>query len=96
MELFPSTQLSIPLLQVMLLLAVMTTALLFGRSKLALLMIYIFTLYLGYVHNGSLFDSIQKLTMFTTIYFVLGLSTLLLAAIGFFVDQSQSYRENLY
>jgi hypothetical protein len=96
MELFLSTQLSIPLLQVMLLLAVMTTALLFGRSKLALLMIYIFTLYLGYVHNGGLFDSIQKLTMFTTIYFVLGSAIVVLAAIGFFVDQSQSYRENLY
>ena len=96
MELFLSTKLSVPLLQVMLLLVVTTTALLFGRSKLALLMIYIFTLYLGYVHNGGLFDSIQKLTMFTTIYFVFGLSTLLLAAIGFFVDQSQSYRENLY
>ena len=96
MEFFLSTQLSIPLYLFMLLLALTTTALLFGRSKLALLMIYIFTLYLGYVHNGGLFDSMEKLTMFTTIYFVFGLATLLLAAIGFFVDQSQSYRENLY
>ena len=93
MEFFLSTQLSIPLYLFMLLLAMMTTALFFGRSKLALLMIYIFTLYLGYVHNG---DSVDKVTIFTIIYFVFGLVTLLLAAIGFFVDQSQSYRENLY
>ena len=90
MEFFLSTQLSIPLYQFMLLLAVMTTALLFGRSKLALLMIYIFTLYLGYVHNGGVFDSIEKTTMFTIIYFSFGLATLILAAIGFFLDQSQS------
>ena len=67
----------------MLLLAVMTTALLFGRIKLALLMNYAFTLFWGYVHNGGLFDSIEKLTMFTTIYFVFGLAIVVLAAIGF-------------
>ena len=93
MEFFLSTQLSIPLYLFMLLLALTTTALLLSRSKLALLMIYIFTLYLGYVHSG---DSVDKVTIFTIIYFVFGLATLLLAAIGFFVDQSQSYREHLY
>ena len=93
MEFFLSTQLSIPLYLFMLLLALTTTALLLGRNRLALLMIYVFTMYLGYVHNGI---SVNKVTIFTIIYFVFGLATLLLAAIGFFVDQSQSYRENLY
>ena len=93
MEFFLSTQPSIPLYLFMLLLALTTTALLLGRSKLALLMIYIFTLYLGYLHNG---DAIDKVTGFTMMYFVFGLATLLLAATGFFVDQSQSCRENLY
>ena len=83
MELFLSTKLSVPLLQVMLLLVVTTTALLLGRIKLALLMNYLFTLFWGYVHNGGLFDSIEKLTMFTTIYFVFGLAIVVLAAIGF-------------
>jgi uncharacterized membrane protein len=83
MELFLSTQLSVPLFQVMLLLVVTTTALLLGRIKLALLMNYLFTLFWGYVHNGGLFDSIEKLTMFTTIYFVFGLAIVVLAAIGF-------------
>jgi uncharacterized membrane protein len=83
MELFLSTKLSVPLFQVMLLLVVTTTALLLGRIKLALLMNYVFTLFWGYVHNGGLFDSIEKLTMFTTIYFVFGLAIVVLAAIGF-------------
>jgi uncharacterized membrane protein len=83
MELFLSTHLSVPLFQVMLLLVVTTTALLLGRIKLALLMNYLFTLFWGYVHNGGLFDSIEKLTMFTTIYFVFGLAIVVLAAIGF-------------
>ena len=83
MELFLSTKLSVPLLQVMLLLVVTTTALLLGRIKLALMMNYVFTLFWGYVHNGGLFDSIEKLTMFTTIYFVFGLAIVVLAAIGF-------------
>jgi uncharacterized membrane protein len=90
MEFFLATQLSVPLLQVMLLLAVMTTALLLGRLKLALLMNYVFTLFWGYVHNGGLFDSIQKITMFTIIYFSFGLSIVVLAAIGFLTRQSQS------
>ncbi len=88
MEFFLSTQLSVPLLQVILLLGLSTTALLFGRIKLALLMNYVFTLFWGYVHNGGLFDSVGKFTMFTMIYFSFGLATVVLASIGFLIHES--------
>ena len=89
MESFLATQLSVPLSQMLFLMVLTTTALLFGRIKLALLMNYLFALFWGYVHNGSLFD-LQNITMFTTIYVTLGVFTAVLAAVGFLTHQSQS------
>ncbi len=88
MEFFLSTQLSVPLFQVILLLGLSTTALLFGRIKLALLMNYVFTLFWGYVHNLSLFDSVEKITMFTMVYFGFGIAIVVLASIGFLAHES--------
>ena len=82
MESFLSTQLSVPLFQVILLLGLSTAALLFRRIKLALLMNYVFTLFWGYVHNVSLFYSAEKITMFTMVYFGFGMATALLASYG--------------
>ena len=45
MEFFHTTEVAVPLFQVVLLLMLSTLAVLFGRIKLALLMNYLFTLY---------------------------------------------------
>ncbi len=85
MEFFHTTQLSIPLLQIMLLLTLSTIAVLFGRIKLALLLNYAFALYWGYVSNGELFDSLEKLDLFTCLYFGFGLAVIFLASVGFVI-----------
>jgi len=82
MELFYSTEVIIPIVQIALLLLVSTLALLFGRVKLALLINYVFTLHWGFLANegfmaGSTFN--------TFIYFGFGLLVIILALIGFFV-----------
>jgi hypothetical protein len=88
MESFLSTLLSVPLFQVILLLGLSTTALLFRRIKLALLMNYVFTLFWGYVHNVSPFGSVEEITMFTMVYFGFGIATVLLASCGFLTQEA--------
>lgn len=84
MEIFTSTQLTIPVSQVILLLMLSTLALITGRLKLALFINYCFTLYWGYVANMGLFtpEEILKLDQYTMIYFGSGIVILLLAMIG--------------
>jgi hypothetical protein len=85
MEFFHTTELSIPLFQVVLLLVMSTLALLFGRVKLALLMNYLFTLYWGYILNREdlLGSNLEKIDYFSILYFGFGLVIVLLALIGF-------------
>jgi len=47
MEIFSMTEISIPVIQMVLLLLLSTGALFFGKLKLALLINYLFTLYCG-------------------------------------------------
>ncbi len=90
MEVFTTTQLTIPTMQVVLLMALSTGALLIGRLKLALLINYCFTLYWGYVANLDLFstEGVMRLNNYTFLYFGFGLAVVVLAAIGFL-----TYRE---
>ena len=67
------------------LLAITTVALLFGRTKLALLANYIFTLYWGYVFNKDLVGFPENVTTFTFIYFGFGIGIVILASLGFLV-----------
>ena len=85
MELFYSTELSIPVIQIILLLILSTLALLFGRTKLALLINYVFTLYWGYFLSiDQLADSgPQWVDSYAMIYFGIGLVVVILAIIGF-------------
>jgi len=81
MELFYSTEVTVPIFQIALLLLVSTLALLFGRVKLALIANYVFTLYWGFLANegfmaGSTFNTVS--------YFGFGLMVIILALIGFF------------
>ncbi len=85
MDIFLSAYLSVPLPQVVLLLALSTLALFFGRIKLALLINYCFTLYWGYLANLSTLteSGVFKIEYFSVFYFGFGLVILLMALIGF-------------
>lgn len=87
METLYTTQLSVPLLQVALLLALSTIALLFGRIRLAILINYCFLLYWGYMGNSALFteEGIFKFNSFTISYLGFGLVIVILAMISLFL-----------
>ena len=84
-EIFINTDLTIPINQIILLLLLSTMALLFGKIKIALIINYIFTLAWGYVFNRdrllvSVFESPE---IFTILYFLFGISVILLASFAF-------------
>lgn len=83
MEFFLTTELPVPLLHLIALLTLLTAGLLLGRTKLALLITYLFTLYWAYILDADLFNSLQKLNVFTSTYLGFGLIVAALAAIGF-------------
>jgi hypothetical protein len=85
MEFFHTTELAIPLFQVVLLLVLSTLALLFGRIKLALLFNYLFTLYWGYILNREhlLGSNLERIGHFSALYFGFGLVIVFLALVGF-------------
>lgn len=83
MEFFLTTELPVPLLHLIALLTLVTAGLLLGRTKLALLITYLFTLYWAYILDADLFDSLQEINVFTSSYLGFGLIVAALAAIGF-------------
>jgi hypothetical protein len=85
MEIFFNTDLTIPLNQIILLLFLSTLALLFGKIRIALIINYIFTLTWGYVFNrDKLLDlGFEHPEVFTSIYFIFGISVILIASIAF-------------
>ena len=84
MEIFTSTQLAVPMSQVILLLILSTIALLIGRLRLALFINYCFTLYWGYISNLGLLAAAEmsKMNAYTFLYFGSGIAIILLAMIG--------------
>ena len=84
---FNSTELSIPVIQVALLLIVSTLSLLFGRVKLALLTNYVFAFYWGYIQNREqlIGTGFEKMNYFNIFYFGFGLVIVVLAMVGFMV-----------
>ncbi|MBC8419582.1 MAG: hypothetical protein H8E10_13390 [Desulfobacterales bacterium] len=85
MELFYSTQLAIPLYQVGLLLFLSSFSLFIGKTKVALVINYLFVLYWGYWLNREvvLGSGIPQLDLFTACYFGFGVLIVILALIGF-------------
>lgn len=90
MEFLYSAELTIPLVQIVLLLALSTLALLFGRTKLALLINYIFVLHWGYVVNRDLLvgSGLEKTGSFYMVYFGFGFVVVIFALIGFLSRRS--------
>ena len=85
MDIMFSSHLTVPLFQVILLLAISTLVLLFGHLKVALLINYCFTMYWGYVLNYELFTDKGGLIFnsFTYAYIGFGLLVILMAILGF-------------
>ena len=87
-DFFFTTETIIPIWQIMLLLFLCTSALLFGRVKLALLTNYLFTLNWGYIANQQLlFENVEHVEYVAGIYFGFGALLAVLAAAGFFIQK---------
>ena len=82
--------LSIPMVQLILLMLMSTMSLLFGKLKLALLINYLFTLHWGYILNrNNLMDmGFENFQLFTFIYFIFGLGIVLVAAFAFMFQKN--------
>jgi hypothetical protein len=78
-----SSQLTVPLFQVALLLILSTLALIFGRLKMAVLINYCFTFYWGFFMNFELFTDQEGLLLnsFTYCYLGFGFLIILLAVL---------------
>jgi hypothetical protein len=84
MEIFSSTNLSIPLVQIALLLGLSTLALIFGQIRLALLINYCFVFYWAYLLNPSIIGDTGsfKLDKISLIYYGFGTIIFMLALFG--------------
>jgi len=85
-----NANLSIPMVQLILLMLMSTISLLFGKLKLALLSNYVFTLHWAYVANrdnliGMGFENFQLISI---IYFIFGLGIVLVAAFAFMFQKN--------
>ena len=84
MEFLSSTELTVPLVEIVMLLSLSTMFLLFSRMKLALLTNYLFTLYWGFLFNqDSLLGLVKGSNVFIILYFGFGLSIAACAVFGF-------------
>lgn len=84
MELIMSTKVSIPFMEIFLLLAFSTLFLLFGKVKLSLITTYLFTLYWGFGINfgkAGIFNE-NNLTWFSFSYLMFGLIFVILFLVG--------------
>jgi len=90
MEILYTTELSVPLFQIVLLLTLTTLALLFGKIKLALLINYLFTLYWGFLFNQEILlnSTSKELSNFAFVYFGFGLVIVILALFGFLAQRN--------
>jgi len=91
MDLIHSTELSIPILQIVMLLLLSTVALLFGKVKMALLVNYMFTMYWGYGFGWEYLKNsgFANLDYFTYIYFGFGFVIVAMAIIGFLAPSNK-------
>ena len=86
MEFFSTAEIIIPVYQLILLLLISTLTLLFGRTKLALIINYLFTLYWGFVFNRNLLLG-HELEYWYLLYWGFGTSIAILASVGFLIHE---------
>ena len=89
-EFFSKATLSIPMVQIILLMFISTMSLLYGKLKLALLVNYIFTLHWAYIANrGHLMDmGLDNFELFSAVYYIFGLGIVLVAAFAFMFQEN--------
>ena len=87
MEFIYSTEISIPLAQIIAFLLISTFALLFGKTKLALLSNYLFGLYWAYTFNRDYLRGLglEKFDLYSGLYFGFGLVVVIIALTRFLV-----------
>ena len=90
LDYFLNISLTIPIIQLILLMLLSTISLLFGRLKLALIVNYLFTLYWAYIVNrDKLMDmSSENFELYSIMYFIFGLGIVLTASFAFLFQES--------
>ncbi len=86
MDFLSTAELAIPVYQLMLLLLISTLSLLAGRTKLALIVNYLFTMYWGFVFNRNILLG-HEFEYWYLIYFGFGSSIAILASVGFLIHE---------
>ena len=82
--------LSIPLVQIILLMLLSTISILFGKLKLALLINYLFTMHWAYISNREkLMDmGFENFQLVSILYFIFGLGIVLVVAFAFMFQKN--------
>jgi len=82
--------LSIPMIQLILLMLMSTISLLFGKLKLALLINYLFTLHWAYISNRENLMELgfENFQLISVIYFIFGLGIVLVASFAFMFQKN--------
>ena len=90
MEIFYTSELSVPLFQIVCLMLFSTVALLFGKMRIALLINYVFTFYWAYIFNRDYLMSLglDKFDSYTLVYFLFGLVIFMFALVGFLFQKN--------
>ena len=83
--------LSIPMIQLILLMLMSTISLLFGKLKMALIINYLFTLHWAYISNrDNLMDmGFENFQLVSILYFVFGLGIVLVASFAFMFQKNE-------
>ena len=90
LEFITETNLTIPMIQIILLMLISTISLLFGKLKIALIINYLFTLHWAYISNRDTLMAMnfENFGLVSTIYFVFGIGVVLIAAFAFMFQKS--------
>ena len=90
LDYFLNISLTIPIIQLILLMLISTISLLFGRLKMALIVNYLFTLNWAYIANrDKLMDmSSENFELYSIMYFIFGLGIVLTASFAFMFQKS--------
>jgi len=84
-----NTDLTVPMIQIVLLLLFSTVAMLFGKLRIALIINYVFTLHWAYIFNRDRYMEmgLEQFDLFTIMYFLFGLGVILLATVAFLFNR---------
>ena len=88
---FTETMLSIPMIQIILLMLMSTLSLLFGKIRLALLINYIFILNWAYILNRDILIDMSPTNFqyISVVYFVFGILIVMIAAFSFLFQRDE-------